>query len=123
MSGARSKSSCPRLGKGHYRVSADCHIFRNHAILPDQESDRGCKNPVFLGKLPLRLNHHGEIESELFGLVPIFICIAASYQHQRQAVVTVLLVEAHKVGSKLVAGSAMRITEHQEYAPAAVLFE
>ena len=59
----------------------------------------------------------------LGGLTPVLLRVAASDENKVQAVIRVLLMQAGQLGGEFVAGSALRIAEDQEDAPAPVSLE
>src|SRR5207302_1608396 len=105
------------------RLDTNRDVGGNRAPLVDEECHRGREDPVPLRQLPPVLHDRWEAEAVLHRLLPVFVDVSATDEHNRRIARVTLLVQPREFRREYVTRAAVRVREHHQHAAPAIVLQ
>jgi hypothetical protein len=90
-------------------------------LVVDEKGHRGGEDPVLLRQPPTALERDREVDAMLGALDAVLLRGAPAHHHDREPGTTRVAVQPYEFRRKLLAWSAVRVSEHQEHTLPAVI--
>jgi len=102
---------------------SNSHLLGRAAILSDEKRNRRRKNPVLPGQLPAVLKDNRKLETMRFSFLTVLLKVTTAYHDNIRRTLAPAPMGIHKMWGKVVAGTAMRVTEDQDDTTATILLK